>query len=547
MLLDRTWILLLLLPGLLVPGTCAGDPIRKLQATATHLGGASWGHWGARPDLYQNWDYHSNRLIPVYTFGMELTAYRGVNSIYRKPDKLMQLYGRLPPGTLNRSADYFDQTQLHALQETAIAQGKKHIFLVVFDGLDWHTTRAAAAYRSGSGSYSQGRGAGLSFQDYRGAPSDFGYMVTSPHNTGTSPDVDLQTLPQAGGAVSGGYHAELGGHTPWGRPRFLDYLTGSRPAWPDPVTDSAAAATAMASGHKTYNGSINITPSGRPLEPISRRLQRERGFSVGAVTSVPISHATPSCSYANNVTRNDFQDLSRDLLGLPSISHPHEPLPGLDVLIGAGWGVFLGSDPNQGSNFVPGNRYLSRGDQKQLPYRYELAVRTSGVSGRQRLLSAASTAAAKGRSLFGFYGTPTGHLPFRTADGKFNPVQSIRDVETYLPGDLSENPTLADMTEAALRVLERNKKGFWLMVEAGDVDWASHDNNIDNCIGSILSGAEAFDVITDWVEKHHAWKNTLVIVAADHGHLFSLRDTTPFSRATTVKADPGKAPSNPTP
>ena len=547
MLLERTRILLLFLTGALVPGTCTGDPIRELQATATHLGGSSWGHWGARPDLYQNWKSHSNRLIPVYTFGMKLTAYRGVNSLYRNPAKLTQLYGRLPPGTLNPTAEYFDQTQLHALQEAAIAQGKKHIFLVIFDGLDWHTTRAAAAYRAGSGSYSQGRGAGLSFQDYRGVVGDFGYMVTSPHNIGTSPNVDLQTLALTGGATSGGYHPELGGHTPWDRPRFLNYLTGLQSTWLHPVTDSAAAATAMASGHKTYNAAINITPSGRPLVPIARRLQHERGFSVGAVTSVPISHATPACAYANNVSRHDFQDLSRDLLGLPSIYHPHKPLPGLDVLIGGGWGVFLGSDPNQGTNFVPGNRYLSLRDQKQLSLRYEIALRHSGVSGRQRLLSAASSAASRGRSLFGFYGTPTGHLPFRTADGSFNPVQSIRDVETYLPADLSENPTLADMTEAALRVLERNKEGFWLMVEAGDVDWASHDNNIDNAIGAILSGTDAFDVITHWVEQNDAWKDTLVIVAADHGHLFCLRDTTPFSQGTTSKPNPRKTQSPPFP
>ena len=542
MLLDRTWILLLLLPSMLSSEVCAADPIRELQATATHLGVSNWGHWGARPDLYQNWDYHSNRLVPVYTFGMDLTAYRGAKSVYRSQTELMRLYGRQSPGTLNQAAKYFDQTQLHGLQESAIAQGKKHIFLVIFDGLDWHTTRAAAAYRSGSGSYSRGRGAGLSFQDYRGVAGDFGYMVTSPHNIGTLSNVDLQTLSQAGGNASGGYHPELGGHTPWDRPRVLEYLTGSRPRWPHPVTDSAAAATAMSSGHKTYNGSINITPAGRPLVPIARRLQSERGFSVGAVTSVPISHATPACAYANNVTRNDFQDLSRDLLGLPSIYHPHKPLPGLDVLIGSGWGVLLGTDPKQGSNFVPGNRYLTLRDQQQLPLRYELAVRTSGVPGRHGLLSAATTAVTEGRSLFGFYGTPTGHLPFRTADGKFNPVQSIRGVETYGPGDLSENPTLADMTEAALRVLERNKKGFWLMVEAGDVDWASHDNNIDNCIGAILSGTDAFDVITDWVERNHAWKDTLVIVAADHGHLFFLRDTTPFSGPTTTKPDPKNKP-----
>ncbi|MFP6619423.1 MAG: alkaline phosphatase [Pirellulaceae bacterium] len=521
-----------------LPSIASADPIRELQAGATNLGVANWGHWGPRPDLYQNWDYHSNRLIPTYTFGMKLTAYRGTNSVYRKRSKLMQLYGRLPPGTWNPSADYFDQTQLHALQEAAVAQGKKHIFLVIFDGMDWHTTRAAAAYRSNGDSYSAGRGAGLSFQDYKGVAGDFGYMVTSPHSIGSVPNADLQTITKAGGVTGGGYHPELGGNNPWDRPRWPDYLSGTRKEWPDPVTDSAAAATAMNSGQKTYNAAINITPSGRAVIPIARRLQSQLGFSVGAVTNVPISHATPACSYANNVSRNDFQDISRDLLGFPSISHPGKPLPGLDVLIGAGWGVFQASDAGQGSNFVPGNRYLTRRDQQQLSTRYEIAIRSRGLPGRKTLLAAATNAATKGRSLFGFYGTPTAHLPFRTADGQFNPVKSIRDVEEYDSEDLSENPTLADMTEAAIRVLEQNKNGFWLMVEAGDVDWASHDNNIDNCIGAILSGTAAFDVITRWVERKGAWKDTLVIVAADHGHLFFLRDPARFSSCTTAIVDP---------
>jgi alkaline phosphatase len=78
------------------------------------------------------------------------------------------------------------------------------------------------------------------------------------------------------------------------------------------------------------------------------------------------------------------------------------------------------------------------------------------------------------------------------------------------------------MTEAALTVLEKNPKGFWLMVEAGEVDWANHDNNLDNSIGAVKSGAAAFDVIVDWVEKHDAWGETAVIVTADHGHYLFL-------------------------
>ena len=79
------------------------------------------------------------------------------------------------------------------------------------------------------------------------------------------------------------------------------------------------------------------------------------------------------------------------------------------------------------------------------------------------------------------------------------------------------------MTEAAIQVLHaRSKTGFWLMVEAGDVDWANHDNNIDNSIGAVLSGDEAFAKITGWIENNQAWDESAVIVTADHGHYFVL-------------------------
>jgi alkaline phosphatase len=70
-----------------------------------------------------------------------------------------------------------------------------------------------------------------------------------------------------------------------------------------------------------------------------------------------------------------------------------------------------------------------------------------------------------------------------------------------------------------LTVLERNPHGLWLMVEAGDVDWANHDNNLDNSIGAVLSGDAAIKVITDWVERNSNWRESLLIVTADHGHM----------------------------
>ena len=501
----------------------AGDPIRELHKQAFDFNQANWGHWGPRPDLYSSWRSHTNRLVPVYTFGISLKSYRGSRSIYRQQRSLQALYGRVPKGTLNPTANYFDQTQIFNLQTEALRQGKKYIFLIIFDGLDWNVTRAAATYQSGGDVYLEGRGRGLSFQDYRGVQTDFGYMVTAPHNSGTVTDANLQTVQMAGGIRPGGFNPLLGGSTPWSRPLNPAYLTGTLAGWEHPYTDSAAAASAMNSGIKTYNAAINVTVTGTHVAPLSRQLQSQSGFSVGAVTSVPISHATPACVYANNVTRVDYQDLTRDMLGLPSISHPSQPLSGLDVLIGSGWGVNFATDPGQGENFVPGNRFLTARDQKRLTSRYKVVTRQAGVRGSVSLAKAAAEASHDNKRLFGFFGTRDSHLPFQTADGEFDPLGGLKDPEVYTPADILENPSLADMTGAALRVLERNPRGFWLMVESGDVDWANHDNNLDNSIGAILSGAAAFDTVTQWIEANSCWDESVVIVAADHGHLFYLR------------------------
>ena len=78
------------------------------------------------------------------------------------------------------------------------------------------------------------------------------------------------------------------------------------------------------------------------------------------------------------------------------------------------------------------------------------------------------------------------------------------------------------MTAAAIKVLSSRKDHFWLMVEAGDVDWANHDNNIDCSIGAVNSGDSAVKCITDWVEKNSNWQESIVIVTSDHGHMFQL-------------------------
>ena len=448
-------------------------------------------------------------------------------------DRLQQLYGYLPAATLNPQADYFDQTDIYHLQQTAVAAGKQRVILFIFDGMDWFNTWAAACYKSGEVRYHDGRGTGLHFQDYRGAPTDFSFMVTSPHNDGTKTDVNAQTLINPGGKMRGGYDWKRAGQTPWATPTDPEYLIAKSREQPQAYTDSAASATAMNAGIKTYNDAINVDPEGHPVETIAQQLQR-RGWSVGAVTSVSMSDATPAATYANNVWRDDYQDISRDLVGLPSISHREQQLPGLDVIIGTGWNENTTPDnlrkdiEQQGENFVPGNRYITADDLAKIDAahggKYKVVQRTPGVNGQQALAAAAAEAVAQHQRLFGLFGAwDRSHLPYSTADGNYNPTVGMRKIaERFTPADIEENPRLPDIAVAALDVLSQNPNGFWLMIEAGDVDWANHDDSIDNSIGAIFDGDDAVRAVTHWVETHGGWDHTVLIVTADHGHYFHL-------------------------
>ncbi|QDT09630.1 alkaline phosphatase [Planctomycetes bacterium K23_9] len=505
------------------------DPIAKLQADAVATRQSDWGYWGPNPDTYSSWKTHSNRLIPVYTFGTDLRSVSGERSLYRDAAAIEKLYGYLPDNTLNPKAEYFDQTDVFRLQEQAVESGKKRVILFVFDGMDWEITRAAAIAKLGKAAYREGRGKGLHFQDYRGAETDFGYCVTSPHNDGTSVNVDKQTVTNPDGKVRGGYDPELGGDAPWKPHDDPDYLTGKSKKTKHAYTDSASSATSLTSGIKTYNAAMNVDSMGREATPIARTLQ-DQGFAVGVVTSVPISHATPGCAYASNVHRNDYQDLTRDLIGQPSIYHPGG-LPGVDVLIGGGWGIDLDKDPAQGKNYVPGNRYIAPDDlaaiDAQNGGKYVVAQRKSGVAGAEALRAGVQAAKANRQRLFGFFGAQGGHLPFRTADGNYDPVVSYgtpepAKAEVYSEADLHESVKLSEMAIAAIDVLDSRSERWWLMVESGDVDWANHSNNIDNSIGAVFSGDDAFAAVVNWIEQNGGWDETALILTADHGHYFNL-------------------------
>jgi alkaline phosphatase len=245
--------------------------------------------------------------------------------------------------------------------------------------------------------------------------------------------------------------------------------------------------------------------------------------------------------YAQDVHRDDYQDLARVMLGRPGILQQARRAPvraGLDVVIGTGFGIVTNptSLALQGRNAVLGSLFITDEDLAAIDVqnggRYLVAQTRSGAHGGQALKETAARAAGRGARLFGFYGRfGLDHLPYQTADGRYDPAPSLtpkgelRPAEWYSPADRIEQPTLAQMTEAALSVLTAERgQPFALFIEAGDVDFALHANNLDNAVGAVYSGEDAVRTVIRWVEGNSNWDDSVLIVSSDHGHYLVVDD-----------------------
>ena len=152
---------------------------------------------------------------------------------------------------------------------------------------------------------------------------------------------------------------------------------------------------------KSYNSGLNIADDGRLVTTLFHELQ-DQGWKAGTVTSVPFCHASPAGMYAQNVDRDDYQDIARAMLGLPGIiqqARQARLYPGLDVVIGTGFGIkATNSDlKQQGKNAVPGNLFLTDADLAAIDVKnggkYVCVHTETGVNGGQALLDAAALAA----------------------------------------------------------------------------------------------------------------------------------------------------------
>jgi alkaline phosphatase len=232
------------------------------------------------------------------------------------------------------------------------------------------------------------------------------------------------------------------------------------------VTDSAAAATALATGIKTNNGMIGQDPAGNPWTTILERAQAS-GMAVGLVTNVQMTHATPAAFAAHVPDRNMMTEIASQMLTTR-----------VDVLLGGGEDEFLPGGIT-GCYPEPGERTDGRNlitEAKNAGYTY--------------VCDAASLAAldpASTSKLLGLFAD----------EGMTRPY----------------SPSLEEMTQKAIDILSQDPDGFFLMVEGGQIDWASHANNATN----VISDAVGFDGAVALGKDYAASAdNVLIIVTADH-------------------------------
>ena len=244
------------------------------------------------------------------------------------------------------------------------------------------------------------------------------------------------------------------------------------------VTDSAAAATAIACGEKTDNGMLGMRPDGTRIESVAA-VAKKAGRKVGIVTTVTIVHATPAGFYAHNRSRGDSRAIAMDLVK-----------SGFDYFAGGGIGGW--TQPKGGYFDTNGNFVKLEEGREAVPGIDPYSLwQTNGYTFVKDDL-AAFKALKPGRPVWCVFGES--------------------GMDYALDRDGSQ-PTLAEIVEKGIELLD-GPDGFFLMCEGGKVDYAGHANDAGGSVAEQLSLDDAVKVATRFAKAHPG--ETLIVTTGDH-------------------------------
>ena len=239
------------------------------------------------------------------------------------------------------------------------------------------------------------------------------------------------------------------------------------------VTDSAAAATAFSASHKTDNNVVGKAPKDDEHTEEEEHFDvatvledaEATGKATGLVSTARITHATPA-AFASHI---DHRDKENEIAVQMLLDHD------VDVLLGGGKRHFLSKQ--DGGKREDGRNLIEEAKKKG----YTVAEDANGLD------------SAKEGKLLGLFNDS--HMTYE------------------LDRDLTKEPSLAEMTEKALDVVDKKDKGFFLMVEGGRIDHAGHANFPAENIHETLAFDDAIKIAKEYAEDN---EDTLVIVSADH-------------------------------
>jgi alkaline phosphatase len=271
-----------------------------------------------------------------------------------------------------------------------------------------------------------------------------------------------------------------------------DYVTH------DP-TDSAASATAMATGVKTYNRAIGVGCDRLPLTNISQVFE-DLGKSTGVVSSSAFSSASPAAFVAHNTGRFNEPAIAREMIESSAT----------DVIMGAGHPFF----DDQGNP-------VTTGDYQFIGKRVWDGL-VAGTEGGDANGDGTPDPFTLVQTPAEFQALTHGPTPLR--------VFGMAQVHTNLQADRSGDPTaaaytvpfiqtvprLSQMTRGALNVLDDNPKGFFLMAEGGGTDVTASRNQAGRMVEEEISFDRTVHSVVRWVNRNSNWGETLVLVVSDH-------------------------------
>ena len=328
----------------------------------------------------------------------------------------------------NAAAPTDDQnTVAAATMSNETGKTPKYVFLFIGDGMSYPQIQSTA--------------------DYLGALADEDYWQAQP------------SLDDNQGAILDG-------------PSYLNFMNfeaaGSAVTYDSNsfAPDSASTATSIATGYKTYSGSINVDETGTvKYETIAEKLHEQKGYSVGVITSVNLNHATPAAFYAHQASRSSYYEI-----GLEMIASDFEYFAGGGLLSPTG----------------------SEGDQEDL---YALAAE-AGYTVTRTQADAEKVGADTEKAIL---------IDEHLADS---------DAMAYEIDRTEDMWSLADYVSKGIEVLSDDEDGFFMMCEGGKIDWACHANDAGSSIHDTQALADAVQVAIDFAAEHP--DETLILVTGDH-------------------------------